>query len=121
MNILQKTLSEMPRIFSSNRFSHNAKRNGLTKSEINNGVIACFLHQNAIQLQTKRMWENPSLKKDVPVQLLPNWGGDMDFLKELENIKIREKPSDTKEQECINYLKSLGYRIIKKETKYIEF
>jgi len=56
-DILKKTLAEMKSVFSSNEFSKKAKKNGLSAKEINNGVIALFLHQNAIQMESRRMWK----------------------------------------------------------------
>jgi hypothetical protein len=49
MEILKKTLSEMNFTFSSNEFSKRAQKNGLSKKEVNYGVIALFLHRNAVQ------------------------------------------------------------------------
>jgi len=62
-DILKKTLAEMKSVFSSNEFSKKAKKNGLSEKEIANGAIALFLHQNAIQMDSRRMW-----KKDNNVQ-----------------------------------------------------
>lgn len=56
-DILKKTLAEMKSVFSSNEFSKKAKKNGLSEKEIANGVIALFLHQNAIQMDSRRMWK----------------------------------------------------------------
>lgn len=60
MERLIKTLNEMNNTFSSNEFSEKAKKNGVSQYEINNGIIASFLHDNSIQL-TRRLWE----KKDT--------------------------------------------------------
>jgi hypothetical protein len=57
MDILKKTLEEMPLIFSSNEFSKQAKKNGLTQREINNGMIANYLSHKAKKGNSIRMWE----------------------------------------------------------------
>lgn len=55
--ILKKTFGEMKSVFSSNEFSKKAKKNGLSEKEIANGAIALFLHRNAIQMESRRMWK----------------------------------------------------------------
>ena len=56
MESLQKALNDMPNYFSSNQFSRKAKRYGLTTRQVQDGVCAQFLHQNCIQMDTKRTW-----------------------------------------------------------------
>jgi len=95
MDILRKTLDEMSFVFSSNEFSKRAKKNGLPKQPINNGVISIFLHQNAIQGQTRRMWRKTSM-----------------------NLTIEETKSD-KIAESIRILKENGYKIMKPVTDWV--
>jgi hypothetical protein len=95
MEILKKTLSEMSSTFSSNEFSKQAQKNGLSKREINNGVIASFLHRNAVQLETRRMWR----KKD--------------------GLSSEKEKSD-KIKEAIDLLKSNGYKVLKPVIDWVE-
>jgi hypothetical protein len=94
MNILSKTFNEMSFVFSSNSFSSKAQKNGLSKQEINNGVIALFLHQNAIQLSTKRMWQKKDISTDMP---------------KIDKIK-----------DAIELLKSHNYKILKPVNDWVE-
>jgi len=95
MDILQKTLDEMEFSFSSNQFSKKARKNGLSKQEISNGIIAIFLHRNAIQGNTRRMWRKSNT---------------LDSPKKIED-KIAE---------AIDLLKSSGYKILKPINEWIE-
>jgi len=94
MNILKKTLSEMNFTFSSNEFSKQAKKNGLSQQEINNGAIALFLHRNSVQGETKRMWRKG-------------------------NSITSHNPKTDKITEAINLLKSHGYKILKPVSDWI--
>jgi len=95
MDILKKTLDEMNYSFSSNEFSKKARKNGLSKREVDNGVIALFLHRNAIQGETRRMWrKHNGLKSD--------------------------KDKSDKIMEAIDLLKSNGYKILKPVSDWIE-
>jgi peptidyl-tRNA hydrolase len=97
MEILNQTLRQMPKYFSSNEFSDVAKRKGLTKRQIASGVIASYLHINAIQGATRRSWR----KMDV------------------EKINIGSNKEDEIDL-AINLLKSNGYKITKKVEQWIE-
>lgn len=93
--ILFKTLSEMTFIFSSNSFSNRAKKNGLTKQQINNGAISHFLRLNAIQDGSRRMWRK---KNNLP-----------------EENSVYTKISD-----AISLLKTHGYKVMKPINDWIE-
>ena len=95
MDILNKTLSEMNFTFSSNEFSKKAQKNGLSQMEVDNGVIALFLHRNALQLGTKRMW----IKK---------------------NVVSSDKQKSDEITIAIDLLKSKGYKISKPVTEWVE-
>jgi len=56
MEILMETLNRMPRTFSSNQFADKARKKGLTNRQIESGAVGTFLHRNATQGNTKRMW-----------------------------------------------------------------
>ena len=64
MESLQKALNDMPTQFSSNQFSRMAKKYGLTPRQVQDGVCAQFLHQNCIQMDTKRTWTKGQLSDD---------------------------------------------------------
>lgn len=85
----------MSSTFSSNEFSKQAQKNGLSKKEINNGAIALFLHQNAVQLETRRMWRKRS------------------------DLTSDNQKSD-RIKEAIDLLKSNGYKILKPVTDWVE-
>ncbi|HRH85043.1 MAG TPA: hypothetical protein PK210_12465 [Bacteroidia bacterium] len=95
MEILKKTLSEMNFTFSSNEFSKKAKKNGLSKREIDNGVIALFLHRNAVQGETRRMWRK-------------------------HNGLTSDKHKSDKIMDAIDLLKTNGYKILKPVSDWIE-
>ena len=44
--ILEKTLAQMPDIFTSNMFSKQAEKNGFPRELIVNGHLGLFLHKN---------------------------------------------------------------------------
>lgn len=96
MDILKKTLDEMKFYFSSNEFSKKARKNGLSKQQVNNGAIAFFLHRNAVQGETRRMWRKHNKG------LTPNY--------ELSD----------KIMEAIDLLKANGYKIMKPVSDWIE-
>ena len=91
--ILEKTLNQMDIVFSSNEFSEKAKKNGINQFQINNGIIADFLHKNAIQGDTKRMWEK---------------------------INFNNYQKSDEIMTAINLLKSNGYKILKPVSDWIE-
>lgn len=95
MNILEKTLNQMPSRFSSNEFAKRAKRNGLTDSEIRNGVVSNYLRITVVSDGSRRMWR----KKDA-----------LSLISEEYN----------KTEEYIQYLKGLGYKILKPVNEWRE-
>ena len=93
--ILFKTLNEMTFIFSSNSFSNRARRNGLTRQQINNGAISHFLRLNAIQDGSRRMWRK-------------------------KNDSIQENDLFQKIEDAIKLLKTHGYKVMKPINDWIE-
>lgn len=91
--ILDKTLERMNEVFSSNAFSEQSKKLGLTQFEINNGVIANYLHKHCIQLEKRRMWRKKTNKSYI----------------------TDEKPIEKQITEAIKLLKNNGYRVLKSE------
>jgi hypothetical protein len=101
MDILKKTLDEMYVSFSSNEFSKQAKRNGLSQQEVNNGAIAHFLSRNCFRGNSRRLWrKNPTTTT--------------------ASITIAEKHKNDSVADAISLLKSKGYRIMKPTTDWIE-
>ncbi len=93
MNPLTRTLEEMPFVFSSNAFAKKAQRNGVSKAEINNGVLPNFLHKHATQLNSRRMRQ----KKTTAIR------------HDVTNIL-----------EAIELLKKNNYKVMKQVTDWIE-
>lgn len=102
MNPLNKTLSEMPEIFTSNHFAQKARLNGVDQKAIDNNIIACFLHENAVQTASKRTWRKSVLKTTY-----------------CEAVQTRSENLEA-EQNAVSLLKSLGYKIMKPKTDWIE-
>jgi hypothetical protein len=101
MDILKKTLDEMYVSFSSNEFSKQAKRNGLSQQEVNNGAIAHFLNRNCFRGSSRRLWrKNPATITST--------------------ITVEEKSKFDNISAAIALLKSKGYRIMKPTTDWIE-
>lgn len=94
--LLEKTLNEMDVYFTSNEFSRVAKINGISQEQIDNGILADFLHKNAIQLSnSNRRW----VKKD----------------KRTLKTDYKDKIDD-----AINFLKEKGYKVMKPVTDFVE-
>jgi hypothetical protein len=86
MDILSKTLSQMPESFSSNEFAIQAKKNGISKRQIANGIIASYLNINATKGNSRRMWVKTSASRTTV-------SSDIEY--------------------CIARLKELGYKVLK--------
>jgi hypothetical protein len=86
MDILSKTLSQMPESFSSNEFAIQAKKNGISKRQIANGIIASYLNINATKGNSRRMWIKTSTSRSTV-------SPDIEY--------------------CIARLKELGYKVLK--------
>jgi len=95
--VLFKTLSKMKNNFSSNEFSLTAKKLGLNKRAVANGVVGNFLHVNAVQGDTRRMWTKRNQK--------------------IETFK-RDKPDEI--MYAIDLLKSNGYKILKQVSDWVD-
>lgn len=91
MKNLEKTLSQMGNYFSSNEFSEQARDNGVSERQIKNGAIATFLHENAVQCETRRMWRKKTINK-----------------------------SEYRITEAIELLKSHGYKVLKPVSEWVE-
>ena len=94
--ILEKTMNEMPNIFTSNEFTKRAILNGLPKPRNNNG-FGDFIEFYAVnEYKGSKTW---SKKQQV--------------FKNTETISIDEKT-------CIDFLKSKGYKILKPINQFEE-
>lgn len=96
MNILDKTFNEMNYTFSSNEFSRKAKKYGINQFQINSGLLASYLHQNAKQLHSKRMWVKNNISN---------------FDNKNDSLSI---------DEAINILKKNGYKVMKPINEWVE-
>jgi hypothetical protein len=99
--ILFETLDKMKNNFSSNEFSTKARRLGLNKRAVANGIVAAFLHLNAIQGETRRMWSKKTFtfKKTPTIEKAET---------EVEKINA-----------AILLLKKNGYKILKEVSEWI--
>jgi len=105
--LLFKTLSRMKMNFSSNEFSTAAKRLGLNKRAIANGVIADFLHLNAVQGDTRRMWTK--IKQINEVKQLSQ-------INDINTLKVDKSDEITN---AISLLKSHGYKVLKQVSDWV--
>jgi hypothetical protein len=109
MNPLDKTLEQMSYQFSSNEFCKRARKNGITEREIHAGVVSTYLQRNAIQSETRRMWQKYGTRTTSYTQVpLTN------------TVAPTEKSMSDKITEAIQLLKSNGYKIMKPTTDWIE-
>ena len=94
--ILHKTLSEMNYVFSSNEFSKLARHYGISNHLVHSGALSSFLHKNARQMESRRMWTkiNSQTKKSD---------------NHIDNIN-----------DAISLLKQNGYKIMKPINDWIE-
>lgn len=92
MTILDKTLSQMENVFSSNEFAKQSIKNGYTKRQIDAGYMLIYLRANANQYGSKRMW----IKNHAP--------------------QIKFDPI----QDAIELLKNNGYKVMKPVSEWIE-
>jgi len=97
MEILEKVMEKMPTHFSSNEFVKKAVKLGLANVYRTNGTIIRFLHKNAIQTTSRKMW----MKRDDP--------------KEQSRISF-----DDEILRAIDLLKSKGYKIMKPVSEWQE-
>lgn len=87
---LTEVLEAMPSTFSGKLFRNTCLEHGLDTEMVKKGITTSFLHLNAILIEGTRTW----MKKD--------------------EMQLEIYFSDsTKEQECIQYLKEKGYRVLK--------
>lgn len=102
-NILTKTLNQMPMYFSSNGFTKKAMANGLPKNFVHNAACNRFLYANCNR-HGRRQW---SKKVDIKE-------------KQIELDIIVNKSQMLTENNAIALLKSLGYKILKPKTEFVE-
>jgi hypothetical protein len=109
MNQLDLALEKMPSTFSSNKFSKKCVQLGFNKELIPSGVMNRFLHKNCEQLGSRRTWiKKPIVNNTKQQTIAPS------------NSSINTNNSLTIEQEAIELLKSLGYRISKQVIEWQE-
>jgi len=101
-NILTKTLNQMPFYFSSNAFTKKAMANGLPKNFVHNAECNRFLYANCNR-HGRRQWSKKLEVKEKPTEILHQ-----------DNSKLLN------EENAIALLKSLGYKILKPKTEFVE-
>ena len=87
---LTEILDSMPKIFSGKQFANACVEAELDRYIIKKGISTSFLHLNADIIPGTRTW----CKRDAV------------------NVEVYFSDS-TKEEECIQYLKEKGYRVMK--------
>jgi len=110
MKILEKTLNEMDSVFTSNQFAKQARLNGLSQIDVLNGAMSSFLHQNAKQLDSKRIWSK-----------VENTHSNDALYDENVTASIPDEEKDAyKITEAIQFLKKEGYKIQKKTLQWVD-
>lgn len=97
--ILEKTFEQMSNEFTSHEFSRRARMNGITNERFYaQGCAANYLHTKALQTVSNRSWVK----------------------KQTANVHNAENTNERKIFDAIALLKAHGYKIMQKETKYVE-
>lgn len=101
MKILEKTITEMPKSFTSHEFNKQAIKNGYPAEKLKRKGLANFIRKYADNAyEHSKMWT----KRD-----------------EKNNIMSEYKTNNTmSDDEIIKYLKSKGYKIMKPVKDWIE-
>ncbi len=97
--ILEKTLVQMPDIFTSNMFSKQAEKNGYPRELIVNGHLGLFLHKNCKQGDSKRTWFK---------------------IKSFENKIHNQVNVQMSLEEAIKIVKANGFKVMKQNIEWIE-
>lgn len=96
LELLQVAFAAMPKEFTGNEFSKVCQNVGIKQSKIDAGVATQFLHLNARQTTSRKMW----IKNSAPKE-----SGDV---------------ATDKIEEAIATLKSAGYKVFKPITQFEE-
>ena len=98
MNILKKTMAEMPKSFTSFEFNRRAVKNGYPERKLKNKGLASFISIYADNITPRgKTW----VKKDV-------------------NVNLSNSIILSTEQQAIKYLKSKGYKVMKPVNEWVE-
>jgi hypothetical protein len=112
--IMALSLSNMPFNFSSEMFTKQCRFHGIPFSVTKSGACGEYLKKNSIHL-SKRMWK----KKDTDITATPYGFFTIEncvaFLNK-NDFNFKELTEDN----AIQYLKNLGYKIYKPTTEYKE-
>jgi hypothetical protein len=93
-------LDEMPSTFSGKQFCKKCIEYGIDPDIVKKGIPTSFLYIHANIIEGTRSW----IKKDVKVY---------QPIERVDEIIFDTVPELTYEQECIQYLKEKGYKILK--------
>lgn len=101
LSILEKTMTEMPNVFTSTDFNRRAVKNGYPSNILKRKGLSKFIRRHA----------------DNGYEFSKTWTKYTSDLKPKENIKIKKELNI---QEMITVLKSLGYKIMKPVNEWEE-
>ena len=97
MTILEKTMREMPKTFTSNEFNKRALKNGYSERILKNKGLATFINIYACN----------------------GYSGSKTWTKR-ENVNYKSSNIELSDEQMIKHLKSKGYKIMKPVNDWIE-
>jgi len=106
MDILQKTMDEMPNVFTSNAFNKRAIKNGYPKKLIEHNGLAHFIKRFA----TNQYYGSKTWVKKQEGQQINNASTDV---QQISN-------ASTEVQKMIDFLKRKGYKVMRPSTGWEE-
>ena len=120
MKVLQKTITEMPKHFTSHKFNRQAIINGYPEARLKNKGLSSFLkkYANNDGLRSKH-WTKIDFVISVDSQNKNNQVSIYDDGEDFKREKVLGENSITDEQ-MIQHLKSKGYKIMKPINEWLE-
>jgi len=105
LQIIEKTINQMPKIFNSSEFNKAAIKNGYPKKLIVHNGLYKFIRMYAFnETPYSKTWTKKS--KNEVAETVQEVKADPTFI--------------LNEKDCIDFLKSKGYKIMKPIQEYIE-
>jgi hypothetical protein len=119
-NIMTSALESMPGYFNSLEFSATCRQMGLDKGFIKTGGTALFLHQNAKQGETNKMWyklnntpESIATRQQINSTAQQIAPATEPAQTQATGTAQQKTQQELTEQQCIDFLKERGYKIYK--------
>ena len=109
--ILIATFYQMPDCFTSREFYDELRLNGFQESWFDGDTIPKFLKDKCLHEYRGKSWEKISENNTKPVSQ-PIAKHNQQIIEYKQQELIIEKPV-LNEKDCVNYLKSLGYKLFK--------